>query len=435
MNKVDVFLSYEHNMKSVVDHICSVLEAEGIRCWYAPRDVSGDYATSIVNAIDEASIFVVVLNNAASKSVHVLNEVEIAYKRIIEKEGELTILPFKLDGEDLSKAMEYYIKRLHWIDASTQGIENAILELKTKILTILKPAREHGAAQQERHSNAYYEESDEKERARLLIQQRLLEKFDGELYDAVAAERENMYVLDLGSANGSFAMSRFGSRKNLAFFLGTEFNGEAVERANAAYGNDHIVFTQCDLEGEDVEKVIGDVCEKYGIDGFNVVNISMLILHLKNPVRLLKRIRKFVRSGATIVIKDIDDGLNLAYPDREGHFEYAVGLCAKNPLGGFRASGRQIPYLLRKSGYRDIRLVRSGLNTLDMDFDEREAMFHIYFSFIRGDFAYLAAQSPDNALYRESAEWMQKHYEEMEDEFMNEDFFFSLGFMLYTAKK
>ena len=129
MNKVDVFLSYEHNMKSVVDHICSVLEAEGIRCWYAPRDVNGDYATSIVNAIDEANIFVVVLNNAASKSVHVLNEVEIAYKRIIEKESELTILPFKLDSEDLSKAMEYYIKRLHWIDASTQGIENAILEL------------------------------------------------------------------------------------------------------------------------------------------------------------------------------------------------------------------------------------------------------------------------------------------------------------------
>ena len=70
-----------------------------------------------------------------------------------------------------------------------------------------------------------------------------------------------------------------------------------------------------------------------------------------------------------------------------------------------------------------------------MDFDEREAMFHIYFSFIRGDFAILAEQSPDNALYRESAEWMRKHYEEMEDEFMNEDFFFSLGFMLYTAKK
>ena len=435
MNKVDVFLSYEHNMKSVVDHICSVLEIEGIRCWYAPRDVSGDYATSIVNAIDEASIFVVVLNNAASKSVHVLNEVEIAYKRIIEKEGDLTILPFKLDGEDLSKAMEYYIKRLHWIDASTQGIENAILELKTKILTILKPTREHNAELQERHSNAYYEESDEKERARLLIQQRLLEKFDGELYDAVAAERDGMYVLDLGSANGSFAMSRFGGRKNLGFFLGIEFNGEAVDSANAVYGNDHIVFEQCDLEGEEVENVIKKACEKYSIDGFNVVNISMLILHLKNPVRLLKRIRKFVKSGATIVVKDIDDGLNLAYPDHEGNFEYAIQLCSKNPLAGFRASGRQIPYFLRKSGYRDINLVRAGLNTLEMDFDEREALFHIYFSFIYGDFATLAQQSPGNTLYCESAEWMKKHYEELADEFMSDDFFFSLGFMLYTAKK
>ena len=78
MGKIDVFLSYEHSMKSVVDHICAALEQDGIRCWYAPRDVMGDYATSIMNAIDEARVFVVVLNNAASESVHVLNEVENA---------------------------------------------------------------------------------------------------------------------------------------------------------------------------------------------------------------------------------------------------------------------------------------------------------------------------------------------------------------------
>ena len=93
MGKTDVFLSYEHSLKSIVDRICAELENDGIRCWYAPRDVIGDYATSIVSAIDEASVFVVLLNNESSRSPHVLNEVEMAYKRIIDKEGELTILP------------------------------------------------------------------------------------------------------------------------------------------------------------------------------------------------------------------------------------------------------------------------------------------------------------------------------------------------------
>ena len=58
MKKADVFLSYEHSMRTVVEHICSVLEADGISCWYAPRDVMGDYATSIVDAIDNARVFV-----------------------------------------------------------------------------------------------------------------------------------------------------------------------------------------------------------------------------------------------------------------------------------------------------------------------------------------------------------------------------------------
>ena len=41
----DVFISYNTRMKNVADQIVSTLEANGIKCWYAPRDVMGDYAT------------------------------------------------------------------------------------------------------------------------------------------------------------------------------------------------------------------------------------------------------------------------------------------------------------------------------------------------------------------------------------------------------
>lgn len=150
-------------MSTVVEHICSVLEADGISCWYAPRDVMGDYATSIVDAIDNARVFVVVLNGTASQSAHVLNEVEIAYKRILDSQDELAILPFKLNDDQLSKAMEYYIKRLHWIQAGDQGIDRAIEELKTKIAAIVRPGRSQSA---KRTSNHYYDEGDEDERKR-----------------------------------------------------------------------------------------------------------------------------------------------------------------------------------------------------------------------------------------------------------------------------
>lgn len=435
MGKTDVFLSYEHSLKSIVDRICAELENDGIRCWYAPRDVIGDYATSIVSAIDEASVFVVLLNNESSRSPHVLNEVEMAYKRIIDKEGELTILPLRLDNEDLSKAMEYYVKRMHWIDATTQSVENAVQELKHKIKAIIKPARQEEEVRIERKTNMYFDDADEKEKKRLKIQQTLLESFDKPLYDKIANEKQTMRILDLGCNNGDFVMNRLGAKENVECLLGLECNAEAVAKANEKYGSDKICFEECCLECDDLEKNIRGFCEKYGISDFNVVNVSMLILHLKDPLKLLKTVRRFLKPSAKIIVKDIDDGLNIAYPDNDGLFEHAMDCCLKNELAGYRYSGRQIFGLLHKAGFRNIRLVKSGMDTSSMNYDEREALFMTYFSFIKNGFDMLTEKYPDNALYAENAKWMDENYDALEDAFLADDFFFTLGFMLFEAER
>jgi len=91
-----------HQLRNT-DAICSTLERNKIRCWYAPRDVgTGTYAASIIEAIKNSKVFVLVLNQNASESPHVLNEVETAYKRI--KDG-LTIMPFKI-SDNVSEEME-----------------------------------------------------------------------------------------------------------------------------------------------------------------------------------------------------------------------------------------------------------------------------------------------------------------------------------------
>lgn len=435
MSKVDVFLSYEHSLKSVVDRICVELESDGIRCWYAPRDVIGDYATSIVNAIEEATIFVVLLNDESSKSPHVLNEVEIAYKRIIDKKGDLTILPLKLDDQDLSKAMEYYVKRMHWIDATMQGLENAVQELKYKINAVLKPYKEEEIEQSERKANMYLDGADEREIKRLETQQILLKSFDSELYNQVAAEKETMRILDLGSNNGDLIMGRLGSKDNVGFILGLEYNSDIVKAANEKYESNKVHFEQCNLESDDFASILRKLCEKYNIPDFNVVNISMIMLHLKDPIKLLKAIRPFIKPGATIIVKDIDDGLNVAYPDDENLFSRAVSICSKDDLSGYRHSGRQIYTLLHKSGYKNIRLVKSGMDTSGMDYDEKEALFNIYFAFIKNDFNDLAKKDPDNSKYSENAKWINENYEKLENAFLEDDFFFTLGFVLFKAER
>ena len=81
--EVDVFISH-HTQSSLktVEAICNSLENQKIRCWYAPRDTIGTYASSISDAISKCKIFVLILNKESSYSQDVLNEINLAFERM-----------------------------------------------------------------------------------------------------------------------------------------------------------------------------------------------------------------------------------------------------------------------------------------------------------------------------------------------------------------
>ena len=62
----DVFVSYSSQDKPTADAIVASLEANGIRCWIAPRDIlpGTDWSESIVEAIEEAGTMVLVFSGA-----------------------------------------------------------------------------------------------------------------------------------------------------------------------------------------------------------------------------------------------------------------------------------------------------------------------------------------------------------------------------------
>ena len=66
----DVFISHSSLDKLAADAVCHGLEARGIRCWIAPRDVvPGEfYADAIVHAIDSARLIVLITSRDASAS-------------------------------------------------------------------------------------------------------------------------------------------------------------------------------------------------------------------------------------------------------------------------------------------------------------------------------------------------------------------------------
>jgi len=75
-----VFISYASPDAPVANSIVASLEAKGLECWMAPRDVVPGtlYAEGIVRALDESKVLVLVLSTHAVASAHVGKELERA---------------------------------------------------------------------------------------------------------------------------------------------------------------------------------------------------------------------------------------------------------------------------------------------------------------------------------------------------------------------
>ncbi|HEY4872787.1 MAG TPA: toll/interleukin-1 receptor domain-containing protein, partial [Steroidobacteraceae bacterium] len=113
------FISYASADAGVAQRVCAELEAAGLSCWIAPRDVvPGEfYADAIVRAIDAASVLVLVLSKNSVESPHVLREVERGSSK------RHPLVSFRIDLAPLPSGLEYFLNTSHWLDASATGVD------------------------------------------------------------------------------------------------------------------------------------------------------------------------------------------------------------------------------------------------------------------------------------------------------------------------
>jgi hypothetical protein len=130
----DVFISYPHQDKAMADATCAKLEAEGIRCWLAPRDIapSADWAASIVDAIDSCRVMVLIFSGHTNRSRQVSREVQQAF------DGEKPVIPFRIENVTPEKSLRYYMGSVHWLDALTPPVEHHIQRLAAAVQGLLE---------------------------------------------------------------------------------------------------------------------------------------------------------------------------------------------------------------------------------------------------------------------------------------------------------
>ena len=136
----DVFISYSSKDKVVADAVCAKLEQEKIRCWIAPRDIlpSSTYGKSIIDAINQSSLMVLIFSKNSHNSDQVLREVE----RSVTK--GVPILPLRIEDIFPEGDMEYFLSTVHWLDAIDPPFETHIQILTEKVKKLLEFEKNSG---------------------------------------------------------------------------------------------------------------------------------------------------------------------------------------------------------------------------------------------------------------------------------------------------
>src|ERR1700744_4859595 len=89
----DVFISYSTKDSAAANAACAALESAKIRCWMAPRDIlPGErWGASIVRAIDQCRVMVLIFSGNANVSAQVHREVDQAFGR------SKAVLPLRIE--------------------------------------------------------------------------------------------------------------------------------------------------------------------------------------------------------------------------------------------------------------------------------------------------------------------------------------------------
>lgn len=125
----DVFISHSSIDKAVADKLCEELEARGLKCWIAPRDIAAgsEWAAAISDAISETKVMLLIYSHHSSQSTQVPKEINLA-----ESWGKI-VIPYKIDDAQLEGVFAYFLAGAHWILANPAEEDYRIDELYADI--------------------------------------------------------------------------------------------------------------------------------------------------------------------------------------------------------------------------------------------------------------------------------------------------------------
>jgi hypothetical protein len=129
----DVFISYStEDVKQAHDVLASI-EARGIRCWIAPRNIPAgeDWSAAIDAALAASRVFITILSASSNVSQFVKREIEIAVS------NRATIIPFRIEDIELSRSLRFFLSTIQHFDGFTEPREVQLEKLAERVELLL----------------------------------------------------------------------------------------------------------------------------------------------------------------------------------------------------------------------------------------------------------------------------------------------------------
>lgn len=164
--------------------------------------------------------------------------------------------------------------------------------------------------------------------------------------------------------------------------VGIDLGAEQLEGARALASN---------LGVENVSFRQGDIFDlPFEDNSFDVVFSHAVLLHLADPERALVEIRRVLRPGGLVAVRDIVNASIIVWPDealvRELPRMFRLGA---QHFGGNPDIGQELGTLLHAAGFEDVFFTLGGFQQPEQP-EERAGYFSVIAGLVEGDLATLA---------------------------------------------
>lgn len=423
----DYFISFAMEDIDAVKPLVEIMEnTYNAKCWFQLKDSKAEFVEAIMDGIEQSRAFIIFVSPSSAKSFYALSELEYALG-VKQRNEEYEILPVVLDNDDpelegkVYRKIKFYISRLNMVFYTKNMSRDAM------VLRIFDQTG-FNIIDEAVRSSMYH--SSDGETQRLKAQNEIMTEFSKECFGRAAGNEP--VVLDIGCAAGDHIMMQLEGVEYKSL-LGVDVDQKQIEQANDTYGSDKNTFCACDILSDEFDDLLSDYLDDHDERAFDLITVSAVLLHVSDPVRLLKTLRRFLKKGGYLLIQDEDDGANVVYPESR-FFDIAFSIWEDSKESGDRHCARKIPSYLQKAGYKAVSLEKCGISSAGMDESRREALWDIYFNY----HLWLAAE--ENMFYHvASANKMLAEYKEMYEEhkasYDKGEIFIQLGFYLFIAQK